>query len=324
MPRSFLPFRSDEVVLDELQAEFSGLTGNVVGSLLGRCLFLESRPRHSHSEPLMALPRAEGVVKRSLSDKPVGEKGATCPGRPHQSLVLATSPWWEPQPRGHRLGRDPPCTTRAAAPLGTHQLPDPRRPLNSTPVSAHPGVTDPDISSPRPAHRGRSQRGSGTWRETQLRSATGRPRCHSSFIRWTRLCGRRLHTGHCARHRLLEDETSRCIFPIKNTSRTEGRACDDWQRPHVRAAKVQDQVQGTRKLQRKDRAGPKHRFMHRGNHTGTRMPKAPGGCLFPREKASGLFRLQVQKERDPPQAWPGAEQHSGTTSPSADTGTLKS
>lgn len=321
MPRSFLPFRSDEVVLDELQAEFSGLTGNIVGSLLGRCLFLESRPHHSHSEPLMALPRGEGVVKRSLSDKPVGEKGATCPGCPRQSLVLATSPRWEPQPRGHRLGRDPPCTTRAAAPLGTHQLPDPRRPLNSTPASAHPGVTDPDISSPRPAHRGRSQRASGTWRETQLRSATGRPRCHSSFIRWTRLCGHRLHTGHCARRRLLEDQTSPCIFPVKNTSRTEGRACDDWQRPHVQAAEVQDQVQGTRKLQRKDRAGPKHRFMHRGTTRGPGCRRHQVAACSPgkRQAVCSDFRCRKRGTRHRPGRGPSSTR--GPPPPSADTRT---
>lgn len=260
-----------------------------MGWLLGRCLFLESRPGHSSLRTPGGSPPGRGCR----------EKEPVPPGHLRQSLVLATPRGREPQPGGHRLSRDPPWTTWAAAPLGTHQLASPRRS-----VSAPPGVTDPEASSPSPAHRGRSQRAGGSWRESQLHSATGRPRCRASFIRWTRLRGHRLHTRHCARRRLSEDETSRCAFPVQRTSRAEAGV--RWLAVATRpgsgrsGSSVVDP-----ETPEKGRGGTEAQVHAPGDRTGTRLPKAPGGCLFPGEKASGQVRLQVQRERDPPQAWPG-------------------
>lgn len=249
---------------------------------------MRAAPATAPSEPLVALPQGESVVKRSQFP-PATFVRASCwqrPGGGSPSPAGTASAETRPGPRGQR------------PPWGHTNSPVPGV------VSAPPGVTDPEASSPSPAHRGRSQRAGGSWRESQLHSATGRPRCRASFIRWTRLRGHRLHTRHCARRRLSEDETSRCAFPVQRTSRAEAGV-----RWLAVAARPGSGRSGSSVVDpetpEKGRGGTEAQVHAPGDRTGTRLPKAPGGCLFPGEKASGQVRLQVQRERDPPQAWPG-------------------
>lgn len=90
-------------------------------------------------------------------------------------------------------------------------------------------------------------------------------------------------------------------FP-SSTQAGQRQACDGWQWPRVRAVDIQDQVWWTRKLQRKDGAGPKHRCMHQGTARGPGCRRHQAAACSPgrRQAVRSDFRCRERGTRRRP------------------------
>lgn len=161
-----------------------------------------------------------------------------------------------------------------------------------------------DLGSLSPVHSGRSQGGSGTWQETQLHSVR-RKRGHS----FTFQVFAENTPGIVLGASYSKMRSPRCVFTVKDTSRPEKQECADAtagspSRRHLGSSKGIPDLPETGK-----RKEPKHGLVpQEPNRDHVAKRGVQHRCLFPREKARGQFRLEVQKRKwDQQQDWPEAE-----------------